>query len=114
MRPAAYQHLSGRDNTQQKLLASARLSSALLSSIPRLTRARILKKDNIGTRLSGDGLKIGRIFEATEDTFYGYELGLEMNGGVSILCDVRYIFSRDADDQIRRQKIMSIETVFTF
>ncbi len=112
---AAYQYLGGRDNPQQKLQASARLSTAHLSSRPRQTRARAyFKKSNIGTRLSGDGLKTDGFFEATEDTFYGYELGLEMNGGVSVLCDVRYIFSRDADDQIRRQKIMSIETVFTF
>ena len=112
---AAYQYLSGRNNPQQQLLTSAHLSSTLLSSIPRLTRARAYyQKDNIGMRLSSDGIQSDGFFEETEDTFYGYEIGLEMNGGVSIICDVRYVFNRDADDQIRRQKIMVIETVFNF
>ena len=65
-------------------------------------------------RLSDDGTQSDGFFEATEDTFYGYEIGLEMNGGVSIFCDVRYLFNREADDQIRRKKIMLIETVFNF
>ena len=111
----AYQYLSSNDNPQQQLLANAHLSSALLSFIPRLTHARAyFKKNNIGMRLSDDGTQSDGFFEATEDTFYGYELGLEMNGGVSIFCDVRYLFNREADDQIRRKKIMLIETVFNF
>ena len=112
---AAYQYLSGGNNPQQQLLASAHLSSTLLSSIPRLTRAlAYYQKNNIGMRLSSDGNPSDGFFEATEDAFYGYEIGLEMNGGVSIIYDVRYVFNRDADDRIRQQKIMVIETVFNF
>ena len=53
-------------------------------------------------------------FESTEDTFYGYDLGLEMAGGAAVLWDTRFIFERGADQRIVRRKIMSIETVFHF
>ena len=53
-------------------------------------------------------------FESTEDTFYGYELGLEMTGGVSIYWDIRYVFDRGVDLKLERRKIATIETVFNF
>jgi hypothetical protein len=37
-----------------------------------------------------------------------------MASGVSIVWDTRYVFARGADLHLERQKIMTIETVFTF
>ena len=53
-------------------------------------------------------------FASTEDTFYGYEVGLAMGNGVAILWDTRYLFARRADLRLERRKIMTIETVFSF
>lgn len=112
---ASYQYLSGSNDPKQQLIASTRLAPALLSSIPRLKRARAYYyKNNIGTRLNKKGTGKDGFFQSTVDTFYGYELGLEMSGGVSLLWDTRFIFDRDADLVLERRKIMSIETVFTF
>jgi hypothetical protein len=112
---ASYQHLTGGDDPKQQLIGTASLSRKLLSQIPRLTRARAYyQKNNIGTRLNEDGTGKDGFFESTEDTFYGYDLGLEMTGGVSILWDARFIFQRGADQRLERRKIMSIETVFHF
>jgi hypothetical protein len=71
-------------------------------------------KNNIGVSLNKDGTGKDGFFDSTENTFYGYEVGLEMAGGVSLLWDTRFIFSRGADLQLDRRKILSIETVFTF
>jgi hypothetical protein len=112
---ASYQYLSGSDDPKQQLIASARLAPSLLSSIPRLKRARAYYyKNNIGARLNKKGTDKDGFFQSTVDTFYGYELGLEMSGGVSLLWDTRFIFDRGADLVLERRKIMSIETVFTF
>ena len=112
---ASYQYLSGRDDPKQQIIASTRLAPSLLSSIPRLKRARAYYyKNNIGARLNKKGTGKDGFFQSTVDTFYGYELGLEMSGGVSLLWDSRFIFDRGADLVLERRKIMSIETVFTF
>ena len=87
----------------------------MLEQIPRLTRARAYyHKNNIGTRLNENGTDDDGFFESTEDTFYGYDLGLEMAGGASVLWDTRFIFERGADQNLKRRKIMTIETVFNF
>ncbi len=112
---ASYQYLNGGGDPKQQLIVSAKLAPALLSSIPRMTRARAYYyKNNIGARLDKNGVDKDGFFESTEDTFYGYEVGLEMAGGVSLLWDTRFIFSRGADLQLERRKIINIETVFTF
>ena len=74
------------------------------------------QKNNIGARLNQDGDPGSEddFFESTEDTFYGYLLGLEMAGGVSVRWDTRYMFSRDSGGELDRDKIMTIETVFSF
>jgi hypothetical protein len=80
-----------------------------------MKRARAYyQKNNIGARLNEDGTGKDGFFQSTVDTFYGYELGLEMSGGVSLLWDTRFLFDRGADLELQRRKIMSIETVFTF
>ena len=112
---ASYQYLSGSDDPKQQLLTSVRLAPSLLSAIPRMKRARAYyQKNNIGARLNEDGTGKDGFFQSTVDTFYGYELGLEMSGGVSLLWDTRFLFDRGADLELQRRKIMSIETVFTF
>ena len=112
---AAYQYLTGADDPQQQLTASASLSQNLLQRVPRLSRGRAYyQKNNIGVGRNKKGDDKDDFFESTEDTFYGYELGLEMASGVSIVWDTRFVFERGADRQLDRQKIMSIETVFSF
>ena len=113
----AYQYLTGADDPKQQLIASARLSKKLLEQIPRLSRARAYyQKNNIGTSLNKKG-ELGSkddFFESTEETFYGYDIGLEMASGVAIVWDTRFVFVRGADLHLERRKIMSIETVFHF
>ncbi|HIG52437.1 MAG TPA: hypothetical protein EYG11_05520 [Candidatus Latescibacteria bacterium] len=111
----SYQYLTGQNDPKQQLIGSVALSKKLLEQIPRLTRARAYyHKNNIGTRLNKAGTGSDGFFESTEDTFYGYDLGLEMAGGAAVLWDTRIIFDRGADQRLVRRKIMSIETVFHF
>ena len=113
---ADYQHLTGADNAKQQVHASARISREFLKNIPRLTLAQAYyQKNNIGARTQDDDpASENDFFESTEDTFYGYLLGLEMAGGGSVRWDTRYIFSRDSGGELERDKIMTIETVFSF
>ena len=112
---ASYQYLTGANDPKQQLISSVSLSKKLLQQIPRLTRARAYyQKNNIGARLNEAGTGDDGFFESTEDTFYGYDLGLEMTGGVSVLWDTRFLFARGADQRLQRRKIMTIETVFHF
>ena len=112
---ASYQYLTGQNDPKQQIIGSVSLASKMLEQIPRLTRARAYyHKNNIGTRLNENGTDDDGFFESTEDTFYGYDLGLEMAGGASVLWDTRFIFERGADQNLKRRKIMTIETVFNF
>ncbi len=112
-----YQYLAGGDDPKQQLHVHASLSPQLLRDIPRLAQAQAYyQKNNIGARLNKNGDQGSRdaFFESTEDTFYGYALVLEMSGGVSVFWDTRFVFERDADARLRREKIMAIEIVFNF
>lgn len=111
---ADYQYLTGADDPKQQLHARVSLSPRLLEQVPRLSQASAYyQKNNIGTYRDESGEKDG-FFEPTPDTFYGYILGLEVNSGVSILWDTRFLYQRAADGDLERQKVMTIETVFTF
>ncbi|MFH1572024.1 MAG: hypothetical protein ABIL09_28800 [Gemmatimonadota bacterium] len=112
-----YQHLVGADTPRRQLHAAARLAPRLLQSVPRLSRARAYyQKNNIGARLDEKGTPGSEdgFFESTEDTFYGYELGLQMASGVAVVWDTRFYFERGADGSLARRKVMGIETVFDF
>ena len=112
---ASYQYLTGQDDPKQQLIGYAALSSKLLEQIPRFTRASAYyQKNNIGPSLTANGDDKDGFLESTEDTFYGYEIGLEMAGGAAVLWDTRFIFERGADQSLVRRKIMTIETVFHF
>lgn len=114
---ADYQHMVGDDEPQRQLHAEADLSEQLLTMVPRLRRASAYyQKNNIGNRLDKDGTRGSDdgFFESTEDTFYGYNVGFEMAGGVAVVWDTRFLFVRAADGRLDRRKVMSIETVFSF
>ncbi|MCH7666847.1 MAG: hypothetical protein IH936_13065, partial [Acidobacteria bacterium] len=105
---ADYQYLAGGDDPKQQVHGSARLAKDLLRNIPRLNRARAYyQKNNIGARLNEDGTDEDGFFESTVDTFYGYEIGMEISVGVSVIWDTRYVFSRGADGILDRGKIMT-------
>ena len=105
---ADYQYLTGPVDPKQQVHGSASLSQQLLEKVPRLQLAEAYyQKNNIGVAEDD-------FFESTENTFYGYRIGLEMASGVSILWDARYVFARAADSELERQKITTIETVFSF
>lgn len=109
----SYQYLTGGDDPKQQLTTEARLSDRFLANVPRMTAARAYyQKNNIGARLNEDGTDQDGFFESTEDTFYGYGLQLEVAGDVSLIWDTRYVFERDADSHLQRQKILTIQTVF--
>jgi hypothetical protein len=111
---ADYQYLAGSGDPKQQVHASARLSPRLLESIPRLGQAQAYyQKNNIGTYRDEQGQKDG-FLEPTPDTFYGYVLGLDVNSGVALQWDTRYLYRRSAAGKLERQKVMTIETVFTF
>ena len=114
---ADYQHLVGSDDPKRQSHAAISLSRKLLDTIPRLTIAEAYyQKNNIGSRLDEDGTPGSEddLFESTEDTFYGHRVGFEMANGVSLVWDTRYLFEREADGKLKRGKVMSIETVFSF
>ena len=112
---ADYQYLAGADDPKQQVHARAHLTKQMLENIPRLTRAQAYyQKNNIGARRNEDGDGEDSFLESTEDTFYGYLIGWEMSSGVALVWDTRFVFERGADLRLRRQKIMTIETVFTF
>ena len=114
---ADYQHLSGTHKPKRQLHAAASISPTLLQAIPRLAHAEAFyQKNNIGSRLDkngGVGSQDG-FFESTEDTFYGYQLGAQMSGGISVVWQTRFLFERSADGTLEQSKVMSIETVFDF
>lgn len=111
---ADYQYLTGGDDPKQQFHASLNLTKRLLESIPRLRQAQAYyQKNNIGLYLD-ENMKKDGFFDPTPDTFFGYLIGLEMNSGVSILCDTRFFYQENAAKKLERQKVMSIETVFTF
>jgi hypothetical protein len=105
---ASYQYLTGADDPEQQLFAAVSLSERLLEKVPRITLARAYyQKDNIGRRDDD-------FFESTVDTFYGYEVGLEMSSGVAILWDTRYVYERGTGMDLNRRKVTSIQTAFLF
>ena len=110
-----YQYLTGGDDPKQQIHASAGVASDFLRNVPRLNRVRAYyQKNNIGAGLNEKGTGGDGFFESTEDTFYGYEIGLELSTGVSVVLNNRYVFSRGADNILRREKITTIETGMTF
>ena len=114
---ADYLHMAGADEPKRQFHAEAELSPKLLTMMPRLQRATAYyQKNNIGSRLDTDGTPGSEddFFESTEDTFYGYEVGFEMAGGVNVVWDTRFLFVRAADGRLDHRKVMSIETVFNF
>ena len=112
---ASYQYLTGTDDPKQQLIASASLSRKLLKYFPRLKRAyAYFHKNNIGRSLNEDGTGPDAFFEPTEDTFYGFDVGLNIKEGASVRWDTRFIFERAADGRLQHHKIMTLETVFDF
>ena len=111
----AYQYLTGTSDPKQQLIASAALSRKLLKYFPRLKRAyAYFHKNNIGRRLNEDGTGRDAFFEPTQDTFYGFDIGLNMKEGASVRWDTRFVFERTANRRLQRHKIMTLETVFDF
>ena len=112
---ASYQYLTGTSDPKQQLIASASLSRKLLKYFPRLKRAyAYFHKNNIGRSLNEDGTGQDAFFEPTEDTFYGFDVGLNIKEGASVRWDTRFIFERTADGRLQHHKIMTLETVFDF
>ena len=112
---ASYQYLTGTNDPKQQLIASASLSRKLLKHFPRLKRAyAYFHKNNIGRSLNEDGTGRDAFFEPTEDTFYGFDIALNMKEGTSVRWDTRFVFERAADGRLQRLKIMTLETVFDF
>lgn len=110
---ANYQYLSGYkslmagqgDRTKQRLTARVELLDRALDRVPHLGRAlAYYQKNNIGLR--GDGF-----FERTVDSFYGYQLGMDVSESVTLLCDTRYTFEVDGSGDLKTRKILSLETV---
>lgn len=111
----SYQYLTGTSDPKQQLIASAALSRKLLKYFPRLKRAyAYFHKNNIGRRLNEAGTGRDAFFESTEDTFYGFDIGLNMKEGASVRWDTRFVFERTANRRLQRHKIMTLETVFDF
>ena len=112
---ASYQYLTGTSDPKQQLIASTSLSRKLLKYFPRLKRAyAYFHKNNIGRNLNEDGTGRDAFFEPTEDTFYGFDIALNMKEGTSVRWDTRFLFERAADGRLQRHKIMTLETVFDF
>ncbi len=111
----SYQYLTGTDDPKQQLIASASLSRKLLKYVPRLKRAyAYFHKNNIGRNPNEDGTGRDGFFEPTQDTFYGFDIGLNMKEGTSVRWDTRFLFERTANRRLQRHKVMTLETVFDF
>ena len=111
----SYQYLTGTGDPKQQLIASASLSRKLLKYFPRLKRAyAYFHKNNIGRNPNEDGTGRDDFFEPTKDTFYGFDVGLNIKEGASVRWDTRFVFERTANQRLQRHKIMTLETVFDF
>ena len=111
----SYQYLTGTGDPKQQLIASASLSRKLLKYFPHLKRAyAYFHKNNIGRNPNEDGTGRDDFFEPTKDTFYGFDVGLNIKEGASVRWDTRFVFERSADRRLQRHKIMTLETVFDF
>ena len=111
----SYQYLTGTGDPKQQLIASASLSRKLLKYFPHLKRAyAYFHKNNIGRNPNEDGTGRDDFFEPTQDTFYGFDVGLNIKEGASVRWDTRFVFERSANQRLQRHKIMTLETVFDF
>ena len=111
----SYQYLTGTGDPKQQLIASASLSRKLLKYFPHLKRAyAYFYKNNIGRNPKEDGTGRDDFFEPTQDTFYGFDVGLNIKEGASVRWDTRFVFERSANRRLQRHKIMTLETVFDF
>ena len=111
----SYQYLTGTGDPKQQLIASASLSRKLLKYFPHLKRAyAYFYKNNIGRNPKEDGTGRDDFFEPTEDTLYGFDVGLNIKEGASVRWDTRFVFDRSANRRLQRHKIMTLETVFDF
>ncbi len=111
----SYQYLTGTGDPKQQLIASASLSRKLLKYFPHLKRAyAYFYKNNIGRNPNEDGTGRDDFFEPTQDTFYGFDVGLNIKEGASVRWDTRFVFERSANRRLQRHKIMTLETVFDF
>ena len=111
----SYQYLTGTGDPKQQLIASASLSRKLLKYFPHLKRAyAYFHKNNIGRNPNEDGTGRDDFFEPTQDTFYGFDVGLNIKEGASVRWDTRFVFERSANRRLQRHKIMTLETVFDF
>ncbi len=111
----SYQYLTGTGDPKQQLIASASLSRKLLKYFPRLKRAyAYFHKNNIGRGLNEAGTGQDGFFDPTKDTFYGFDVGLNMKEGTSVRWNTRFVFERTANRHLQRHKVMTLETVFDF
>ena len=111
----SYQYLTGTGDPKQQLIASASLSRKLLKYFPHLKRAyAYFHKNNIGRSLNEEGTGQDDFFEPTQDTFYGFDVGLNIKEGASVRWDTRFLFERTANRRLQRHKVMTLETVFDF
>ena len=113
---ADYEHLLGENASKRRFHGSVNLSPIVMKSVPRLSRLALhYQKNHIGRRLDGDGTpgSADAFLESTEDTFYGYEIGFDLDGA-AVYVDTHFLFERDADGRIRRRKISAIETLLRF
>jgi len=104
-----YQYLHGTKSMQQ-LAANAGLDSELLKYVPKLSRVEgFYSKTNIGMYDEG-------FFAPSVDTFYGYNVGFELGGGVEIIWSTRWIYQPVGGDlsDVEAQKQINFATVISF
>ena len=113
---ADYEHLLGDNASKRQFHGSMSLSPVVMKSVRRLSHLAVhYQKNHIGRRLDSDGTPGSEdaFLESTEDTFYGYSIGFEMDGA-AVYLDTHFLFDREADGRLRRRQISSIETVLSF
>ncbi len=103
----AFQGYSGR----------AALGQSIASLIPKLASAEVFwVKDKIGEDLNPDG-DLGSkdsFFQPSIYTYYGYGIGIEMGGGLTITVKNINTYVRGTTGELTTQTSMSVETAITF
>ena len=82
----------------------------LLKYVPKLSRVEgFYSKTNIGMYDEG-------FFAPSVDTFYGYNVGFELGGGVEIIWSTRWIYQPVGGDlsDVEAQKQINFATVISF
>jgi hypothetical protein len=124
----AYQYMIGKVDTDidQRFEMSGSIGPLILSKIPKVKKleaylyktrigADIAKYDSTGApQLTNGKPTYDGFFDKTPYLYYGYRVGFEITQGATLICDMRFGYSRDASGKLVSNNNFNAQTAFSF